>query len=157
MSIIIQGYQIREINLGVSVNEPAKPLPSGGTSPLFTVIGGRVVITALIGTATSAGGTTVATSVQITTAPTSGTSVALSTATTAAGVITVAQNNMISLVAPIAGVANPIFAGAATAGDGAHVAPVGTINVTTVGAATGSMTWDLLYIPFDTGAYVAAV
>jgi hypothetical protein len=155
MSIIIQGYQIREITLGFPVNEPSKVL-TVATQPLFTVVGGRVVITAMIGTAV--GGTaSAATSMQIATVPTVGAAVPLSTATVAAGVITVTVGSMISLVSPIAGVANPIFAGGATSGDGGHVAPAGTINLVTAGAVAGSMTWDLCYIPLDTGAYVTAV
>ena len=36
------------------------------------------------------------------------------------------------------------------------IVPIGTISYTTGATSTGSIKWDLIYIPYDNGASVAA-
>lgn len=152
MSIIIQGYQLREIMLGTPVNEPAKALASGN---IFTVSGGRVIVTSLIGTAaTSVSG---GTSIAINSAPTSGvvqalTPVSTQTSLTAGGMWSVI-GGVPSATAPTASF---LAAGGFTLGDAGIVLPAGGIALTIVGSYTGTVTWDLTYVPYDTGAFVSA-
>ena len=37
------------------------------------------------------------------------------------------------------------------------VVPIGTLSYTTGATSTGSIKWDLFYVPYDNGAVVAAV
>jgi hypothetical protein len=155
MSVIIQGYQIREILLGQSVNEPAKAVASGA---IFTVSGGRVIVTSLIATAATAvsGGTSIA----VVTAPTSG---VVQTIAPATGSPTgLALGGMASVVpneynGTLTNTALPLQPGGWTLGDAGLVVPAGSINLTVVGSYTGTLTWDLTYVVYDTGASVSAV
>lgn len=153
MSIIIQGYQLRELLLGsggpVETN-PATP-PTAGATPIFTVSGGRVVVTSLVVTAVTAlsGGTNLA----IVSAPTAG--VAQNLAASGAFPTSLGTIGGMASVAGQAGAA--MLAGGFTLGDAGLVIPAGTINVATTGTAwTGTLKYDLTYVPYDTGAFVSA-
>jgi hypothetical protein len=159
MSIIIQGNQLREISLGAGlITEPAK---APATGSIFTVVGGRVLITSLVATAIG-GAVTVATSIAVATAPTSGVAQTLATAT--GSPTSLAQNGMWSVFAPSFGYNGtsdvfhtpPLAVGGFSMGDMGPVVPAGTINLTIVGAVTGTLKWDLTYLAFDDGAYVQA-
>lgn len=72
MSAIIQGYQLRELLSGTQVVKAAQALPQTATGTLFTVFGGAVVVTGLLGLVASSLGAT-GTNLSVGTAPTGGT------------------------------------------------------------------------------------
>lgn len=157
MTVIIQGSQLREILLGVKVEEPAAVLPATGTSHIFTVAGGRVVVTALIGQVTTVCSGT-ATTVSVGATPTTGT---LSTTglATATAITSLEVGSLVSL--PITKGALLVGANAGNGvqalGGGGYVVEPGTIDIVTSATNTGAFKWTLLYIPLDDGATVTAV
>src|SRR5882762_7489144 len=50
MSSMVKGSQLRTVDLGLQVLKAAQTLPQTTTLTLFTVTGGRVAITSLVGT-----------------------------------------------------------------------------------------------------------
>lgn len=53
MSVLISGDQLRALLLGVKVDRATAALPQTATSTLFTVTGGRVLLTSIIGEVTT--------------------------------------------------------------------------------------------------------
>lgn len=154
MTTILQGDQLRTILFGNKVDRAAAALPQTAQTPYFTVTGGRVLVTAIIGEVT----TVIqgqATTVQLIATPGSGTAVNLSNstgdingkevgatialATTLGGTLVV--NNAGATVLPLVN---------------AFVARTGTIDLKTVASSTGATKWSLFYVPLDNGASVAA-
>jgi hypothetical protein len=138
---------------GHHVARAADNLPQTTTESLFTIAGGRVLITALIGEVT----TVIQNSdpvAKLTSNPTTGSSVDI--ASTAdltsleAGGFVVCEGDGTALVLSNAGAAYM------AAGVGFWVCPIGTIDLTTGASKTGAFKWDLFYIPIDEGASVVA-
>lgn len=151
MSVHLQGGQLRALALGVRVEQPAKTVPQNTLSPLFTVSGGRVLITGLYGQVTTViGGTTP--SAKIVYNPTTGTDTDM---VTAVAITSDPVNTQYSLGATA-------FVTSAQVGhvlgqSGTHVVNTGTIDLHVSAAdATGAVKWTLTYIPLDDGASVEA-
>jgi hypothetical protein len=156
MSVIIQGAQLRTIAYGTQVTKAAANLPQTATATLFTVAGGAVLVTSLIGIVT----TVIQSSdpvLTLGTAPTVGTldtdGIATSTVLTSAEVG--------SWVVPLAtsglGAAFALgtLAGQAPFLPNPFVVSAGTITWTTGASKTGAMKWYLTYVPLDNGASVS--
>lgn len=156
MSVIIQGYQLREIAFGVQVIKAAQTPPNSGSSAtLYTVAGGVILVTSLIGrVSTALSGTTGA--IALGSKPAVGTEETAGIAT--AGVVGGAEIG--TLLVPIAssGLAGALVVSGLHAGNVPFLpAPfpcnTGTIEVTTsVATMTGAIDWYLTYVPLDTGA-----
>lgn len=145
MSVLIQGDQLRTIALGHRVSKSTGTL-NAATVPLFTIAGGLVMVTSLVGRVTTA--ITVANSYKLQHNPTLGTTVDLCTATdigttdTAVGEILVAKKG------------SALAVGAA---DQAVNVVMDTGQIEHVSAGTdGVILWALTYIPLDDGASVVA-
>lgn len=159
MANFIQGSQLRTMNEGVLVAKAAQALPQSATATLFTVAGGAVMVTGLIGIVTTA----IASSdpvLSLGTAPTVGTAQTSGIATTT--VLTSAEAGTLITVAASAGLPSGlvVMATAAKAGSTVFLAnrfvvSAGTITWTTGASKTGAMKWYLTYIPLDTGASVS--
>ncbi|NUP23459.1 MAG: hypothetical protein HOZ81_46875, partial [Streptomyces sp.] len=76
MSVILQGDQTRTILLGSKVDRTTAALPQTTQSALFTVAGGRVIITSIVGEVTTVIQTQ-ANNTKIVSNPTTGTDVDL--------------------------------------------------------------------------------
>lgn len=160
MSIIIQGSQLRTIAFGQQVTKAAANLPQSATATLFTVSGGAVLVTSLIGLVS---GTAIQSSdpvLSIGTAPTTGTAETSGIATTT--VLTSAEIGTWLTVAPSSGLpgALVVMATAAKAGNTVYlpapfVVSAGTITWTTGASKSGKIAWYLSYVPLDNGASVA--
>lgn len=155
MTTMIQGDQVRALLFGVRVEKAAATLPVTGTpDPLFTVAGGRVLITSMVGEVTTVvGGTTP--SATVSSNPTVGADSALCAATAIGadpvgtlwslpGLLSAALN-----VSPnngaVAGMTQPV------------ICAEGTIDLSTSAAdTTGAAVWALTYVPLDNGASVVA-
>ena len=151
------GKAIRETNLGIHVVRAAALMPANGVStPYFTVAGGRVMITSLIGIVTT-GFQANATTLKFSAVPTTGTAnnmSAVSAALTSAeigalfsldGVIATALQVAVANSGAVGGMTKPSIVG------------IGTIDAVTATAEnTGGASWELIYIPITEGATVVA-
>lgn len=158
MANFVQGKSLRLLEYGTQVTKTAQTLPQTATSTLFTVSGGRIVITSLMGTVSTVIGAGAVT-MSLGTAPTVGTA---ATAGIAALTTTLANKEVGThlWLPPIAGGALLFGANAGAAaqllGGNAYVVSAGTITWTTAAASTtGAVNWELTYIPLDDGASVA--
>lgn len=153
----VPGIQLRKLLMGTKVEEPAAVLPATATGHLFTVSGGRVIVTGLIGEVTTVCSAT-ATTASLGVTPTSGTA-STTGLCSATAVTSLEVGTLVSLPitkgALLAG-ANA-GSGVQVPGSGGYVVKPGTIDLTTSATNTGAMKWTLTYIPLDDGATVAAV
>lgn len=156
MTVQIQGYQLREIAFGTQVIKTGVALPQTATANLYTVSGGAVMVTALLGLVS----TVIASSdpqLTIGTAPTVGTAETAGIATSTS--LASAEVGTWIGVQPSSGLAGALINGA-HAGNSVYlptpfVVSAGTITLTTGASKTGAITWYLMYVPLDTGAAVS--
>jgi hypothetical protein len=144
----------RSLVLGQRVARAAALLPATTQAPIFTVAGGKVLVTSLVGEVVVVMPATTNT-VKVTGNPTSGTDVDFCTATSTASkevgsILSLPGAVASGLVVANAGGGNPIS-------PTGQVAQIGTIDLVTSGtAATGTVKWTLTYVPIDDGATVTA-
>jgi hypothetical protein len=157
MATILQGSQLRQVELGFQVLKAAQTLPQTTTLTLFTVTGGRVAVTSLVGTVSTvigAGAVTMSLGLAPTVGSPNTAGIAGLTASLAAKE---AGTNF--WLPPIAGGTLLVGANAGAAAQltaNVYVATTGTITWTTAAASTtGAVSWALTYIPIDTGASVS--
>lgn len=154
MSVYKDPNAPRFFTWGTRVDKAAGTLPQTATATLFTVAGGRVLVTSIVGQVTVALGAVV-TTVKLTSTPTTGTAVDL---TTAVAVTSAEAGALLTLPATALGALN-----VAATNSGAIAAPLnygliippGVISWTTSANDTGQVKWSLTYIPFDDGAVVS--
>jgi hypothetical protein len=156
MSVLIQADQLRTLALGTqSANSSGKTVPQNATSTIFTVSGGRVAVTSLVGKVTTViGGTTPA--LKLVATPTVGTANDLCTTGTITGD---EVGTLYALPGPTGSAVN--ISGSGSGGVTGQTAPVivaaGTIGVNVSAAdATGAIQWELTYVALDNGASVTA-
>lgn len=154
MSVIIQGTQLQSILYGTRVDRNAAALPQTAQTPYFTVTGGRVLITAMLGEVT----TVIqgqATTVQLIATPTTGTAVNLSNST--GDVNGKEVGSTVALAATLGGTLVVNSAGATVLPlVNSFVVRTGTIDLKTAASSTGATKWSLWYVPLDASASVAA-
>lgn len=153
MSVLIQGSQLRALLLGVRVDRATDTLPQTGDEALFTVTGGRVVITSLVGEVTTviqtqANNTKVKFNPDATGADQDLCAV-LDISADAVGEMysitgTVGDNMASDLLIANGVLQDPL------------VLSEGDIELDCAASNTGSVGWTLTYIPLDDGAAVAA-
>jgi hypothetical protein len=153
MATGIAGSQQKQLLFGTTVVRAAALLPQTTTAAVFTIAGGRVLITTFVGDVAVVMPAT-ANTVAVNGAPTTGTAVvwasAVSTASKEVG-------SQISLPGTVGGALVVANAGCGVLSDNVYVGNIGTITLTTTGsAATGTVRWSLTYVPLDPGATVVA-
>lgn len=152
MSVLINGSELRTIGLGRQVSRATATLPQTTQSALFTVSGGRVAITSIIGEVTTAIQAQ-ANNTKIVSNPTVGTDVDL------CAVLSIASDEVGCLYG-ITGLFSDAMvganAGATVLPRNPVVVPEGTIDLSCAASNTGSVAWTVTYIPIDDGAEVTA-
>jgi len=160
MSVIIQTDQLRTLVLGSKVDRATATLPQTATGSIFTVAGGRIVLTSLVGEVTTALGAT-ATSLNIVHTPTVGTVGDLCAAT-------VCTSDTIGTLYSITGVPADLMSAEKLGGTVVPVdyntglplrglvLPIGAIGLKASASDTGSVKWSITYVPYDNGASVVA-
>lgn len=155
MTTLIKNQDVRTIAGGIAVSRSTATLPASTTGNIFVVSGGRILVRGLVGEVTTAVQNQACT-LAIGTAPTVGTG-----STTALGTAS-------SIIAAPIGTHMAANPGGATTVDlstqagvlistvGLFVVNAGNITITTSATNTGSVKWDLLYVPLDNGAQVVA-
>lgn len=155
MTTIIQNSAVRLISEGILVQRATATLPATTAQNIFTITGGRILLVALVGEVTTIIQAQ-ATTVKVTSTPTTGSAIDLSSA--ASDVNALEVGGRISLANPPAAATALVKtnAGFTNLPGVRTIVPIGTISYTTGATSTGSIKWDLIYIPYDTGASVAA-
>lgn len=158
MSVIIQGDQLRALQLGVRVDRATATLPQSTDGAIFTVSGGRVIVTSLVGQVTTVIGTGTTPDLKIKFNPTATGSdfdlcTAVSISADAVGQSYYIAGDVASpgalLVGGAVGQANPVF-------PKPLLLPAGDIEIDIDESVTGSVRWTCTYIPLDDGASVVA-
>jgi hypothetical protein len=157
MTTLIQNKDVRTISAGLAVsNALHATLPQTAAQNIFTISGGRILLVALTGQVTTVIGATV-TSLKVTNTPTTGTATDIATAT---AITSKEVGTLIGLpLTPGSALVVGANAGAAVQvpGHQGWLVQPGTISVTTSASTTGGISYDLVYVPYDTGAQVTAV
>jgi hypothetical protein len=153
MSVIVQGDQLRTINFGVRVaNASPKTLPASTTGTLFTVAGGRVLVTSIVGVVTTAIQAQ-ANAIKLVATPTVGSVNDLSGTVESSAAAVGSQFSPLGLAGDalvkstgggVSGLRNPLIVAA------------GTIGLNAAATNTGAIQWTLTYVPLDNGASVTA-
>jgi hypothetical protein len=159
MSTILAGDQMRSLVLGVQVNKAAAILPATTVQTLFTISGGRILVTALIGEVTTVFDGT-ANSLSVEADPTVGAAADLAAATVCTSDIAGTLYTVNGIQAALLGTQKeggtevPTHATAHVGvGGTGFVVPAGVIQLrTTATDTTGATKWTLMYVPLDTGA-----
>jgi len=137
---------------GARVDRATATLPQTTASALFTVSGGRVAITQIVGEVTTVIQTQ-ANNTKLTSAPTTGTAVDI------CAVLDISADEVGCLYG-ISGLNSDALiglnAGALPAQSRYVVIPIGSINLDCAASNTGSVKWTLFYVPIDAGAVVTA-
>jgi hypothetical protein len=152
---------------GVLVTGGAKTLPASGTGHLFTVAGGRVMITSVTGVVSTVIQAQACT-ISIGNTPSGGSGANTSIATASSSVSGVAVGATFGVPPYSSGAAALVFtaaSGVLPAADlgvsvddgGLYLVPAGTIDWTTSATNTGAITWTVGYVPYDSGATVTAL
>ncbi len=160
MSVIVQGTQLRQIHYGIKVDKAAFTLPATTSTAIFTVTGGRVLITSMVGEVTTVLGAT-ATSLNVTLDPTGSNAVADLAAAT------VVTSDAVGTIYTVTGAPADLLSAAAVGNTAVpnyvsgiihqpFIVPAGSILLKTSATNTGATKWSLTYIPYDDGATVEA-
>lgn len=152
MSVLDDPSAFFKMLLGFRVDRALATLPATAQTPYYTVSGGKVLVTGMIGIVTTAVQAQ-ATTVQLIATPTAGTPVNISNAT--GDVNGKEVGSTICLATTLGGtlVVNNAGAGVFPIGNYFVIAP-GTIDFKTGATSTGATRWVLSYIPLDAGAKV---
>lgn len=153
---------------GAIVTGGAKTLPGSTTGHLFTVAGGRVLITSITGVVstvvqaqactvsvgnTPSGGSAATTSITSASSSISGVAVGTSFA-----VPQFSSGSPAALVfTGASGVLPGVDIGFSLDDGGICLVPAGTIDWTTSATNTGAVIWTIGYVPYDAGATVTAL
>lgn len=148
MSVIIQGDQIRSIQLGVQVTKSTGAL-TNATSDLFIIAGGLVAITSIVGRVTTA--ITVANTYKLIHTPTAGTAKDL-----CASADIGTTDTVLGEVFVLTGLATDAIA-IGSKGNKAPAIICETGKIQQVSSGTdGVIKWYVTYVPIDTGASLVA-
>ncbi len=156
MSVLLDPVAFRKALFGLKVDRAASALPQTGSTAIYTVSGGGVLITSLLGRVVTALGATV-TNLKLQFTPSGGAATDLYAnvaVTSAAAGRTITPNAAIGS-ALVLGAAGHL-AGAPIPGASGLFLPAGSLAMVTDANDTGTLQWSLTYVPLDDGAVVAA-
>jgi hypothetical protein len=156
-----QAGQLFAACYGALVTGGAKTLPASTTGHVFTVAGGRVIVTSITGVVSTAVQNQACT-LAVGNTPTGGSagtaSIATATAITNAALATGLAVPAFSSGSPAALVVGGVQQlGVVLTSGGICLVPAGTIDVTTSATNTGAITWSVTYVPYDAGAAITAL
>jgi len=145
---------LAQVQLGIRVDRPTATLPQGTAGSIFTITGGKVLMTGIIGEVTTAIGGANAT--KLIANPTVATA-ADTDLCAAVDINTCDIGDLLSITGTPADGLLAAHAGAVQMlGPTGVVLQTGALQLHCVGSTTGNIKWSLWYVPLDTGAYVTA-
>lgn len=145
--------RIADLVLGIRVDRAATPLVETSTETLFTVVGGKVLMTLLVAECTvDVGG---AVNVTLAHDPDTGDTANLCAATAFGGVN---AGDIVTITGLLTDTAIPATqAGSSNAmSSGPVILTAGIVTLNTGATVDGTFKWSLFYVPLDNGAYVTA-
>jgi len=154
MTTVQSASGIRTSILGIKVDRTTSSLPATGDLSIFTVSGGRIIVTSILGEVTTVIQAQ-ANAIKLKSVPTTGTAKDIS------GTLDINAFEVGALIAldgtALSTALSGSNAGAAlsTRGTGIFV-PIGAIKYNTAATNTGAIKWSITYIPYDNGAVVVA-
>lgn len=155
MSVIIQGDQIRTITQGIIVSRATATLPQSTDDAIFTVTGGRIIVIALIGEVTTVIGTGTTPELKVKFNPT-----ATGADTDLCAVTDISDDAVGTLYRVSGDYSTALTQGLLTVegalSDTPFIVSEGDIEIDMDESVTGSIAWDLIYVPLDNGASVAS-
>jgi hypothetical protein len=152
MASLNTNKDVRLLTLGINVTRKATALPSSTLGNIFTITGGRILIASLTGLVQTLLSGTNSTSVGIT--PTLSGGASAPTILSAGGVIPVAVGSPV--VSKLDASALVVTVNGSLLPAAPYLTVPGSITITTASTVTGTVQWDLTYIPLDVGAQVVA-
>lgn len=158
MTNLYKGIDVRLGQLGRIVTRPTKVIPQAAAESLFTVTGGNIIVTGLIGEVTTIMDA-VATTLRLGFTPSAAGTAAIFWSAASADITGLAAGVHIYLPAAAA---SALPTDTATGGGYIDVTPQwfcppGAVTLTGTGLNTGGrIKWDLLYIPLDDATNVVA-
>lgn len=152
MTNITSNSSVRQVALGRKVDRATASIAATGSTSIFTITGGRIILTSLVGEVTTVIQAQ-ANALKILSTPTTGTAKDISgtfdiNALEAGGLVSL---DGVALTTALSGT----NAGAAIARC-SFLIPIGSLKYNTAATNTGSIKWSMTYIPYDDGASVAA-
>jgi hypothetical protein len=153
MTTMIANTSVRQVNLGTMVSRATATLPASALGAIFNITGGRILIRALIGEVTTVIQTQACT-VKVTSTPTVGSAVDLSAVSASISALEVGGRLTLPAAAATALVVGN--AGGLIGDQAKWIIGAGSLGITTSATNTGSVKWDLIYVPIDVGASVVA-
>jgi hypothetical protein len=144
--------RLADIGLGIRVDRATAALPQTAESAIFTISGGKVAITGIIGEVTTIIETQ-ANDTQLKANPTTGTSVAL------CADLDITADEVGCLYGVTGTVSDALVgagAGYAPLPDRPLVVNEGTIDLCCDASNTGSVAWSIWYVPLEDGAEIVA-
>ena len=142
------------MRLGFRASKASATLPASTTQNIFTISGGRILVTVLVGEITTVVQAQACT-LKVTSVPTTGTltdvTATLDINAFEAGAILVAEGDGTALIGTATG------SGLAPALNALpFILPIGTLRIATSATNTGATKWDIFYLPLDVGAAVVS-
>ena len=151
MANFLELDQLRKLNWGHHIARATATLPQTTHAPIFTIAGGRVLITFLLGQITTVLGTVG--NMKLIAEPTVGNATDMC-AVVAAG--TLAAGRFVTITGkPGDAMLAQVGAAPGFAYQGL-VVDTGTIDLSLSASDTGAIKWDVFYVPLDTGATLVA-
>ena len=153
MTVMVDGAAVRSIALGVLVTRATSTLPAGGDLALFTISGGRILLVGLAGEVTGA--------IQN---QANATKIKLNPTATGVDQDLCAtldiDNDAVGEQYSISGTVGDAMRSDLLIENGKLQEPLilseGDIELNTAATNTGSVQWDLVYVPWDAAGTVAA-
>ena len=152
MATLVPGRDLRRIQFGHKVDRATAALPQTATGTLFTVSGGRILLTGIVGEVTTVIQTQ-ANNTKLVHTPTTGTAVDL------CAVLNISAKEVGTLFG-ITGLFSDALVGA-NAGAGVMprnpvVLPIGNLGLSCAASNTGSVKWSITWVPLDDAGVVVA-
>lgn len=154
MTTIVNNTQLRALALGRKVDRATATLPATTDQTLFTITGGRIILTSVLGEVTTAVQAQ-ATLAKLKSVPTTGTSKDISGTLDLTGFEVGALISLDGAALTTALSGSNAGAALATTRGGIFL-PIGSLKLNTAATSTGSVKWSITYIPYDDGSTVAA-
>lgn len=154
MTSMIDGTAVRQVITGIKVEKASATLPQTATQALFTVAGGRVLVTALVGEVTTvipavANATKLVFNPDATGAD-QDMCATLDITGDAVGELYTISGTVGDAMRSDLLIGNPVLQNALCVSEG-------SIGLNTAGnSVTGATAWTLVYVPLDDGAYVVS-
>ena len=152
MATLVPGRDLRKIQFGNKVDRATAALPQTATGTLFTVSGGRILLTGIVGEVTTVIQTQ-ANNTKLVHTPTTGSAVDL------CAVLNISAKEVGTLFG-ITGLFSDALVGA-NAGAGVMprnpvVLPIGNLGLSCAASNTGSVKWSITWVPLDDAGVVVA-